>query len=131
MLQLELQLPLEVVCADPQPVAEVEAVCVLPVLAEAGVEVELGAAAGPRLVLEPGEQAVGVAAAAGGFGGDEVVDVQVLAPREELVDAEARHGGGLRVAVREGADQPVARRSEALVDPADELLRAPVVRAQL
>ena len=96
--------------ADPQPVPEVEPVRVLAVLAEAGVEVELGAPAVARLVLEPGEQAVRQAAAAVAVGGDEVVDVEVLAPGEELVDAEARDRGGFRVAVLEGADQAVARR---------------------
>jgi hypothetical protein len=55
----------------------------------------------------------------------------VLPPREELVDAEARDGGGLLGAVLEGADQPVAGRPLALVDLAGRAPRAPVVRAQL
>ena len=83
---------------------------VLPLLAEAGVEVELRAAGLPRLLLEPREQPVGVALAAVRRGGDEVVDVEVLLPGEELVDAEARDRGGLLVAVGEDADQPVAAR---------------------
>ena len=69
---------------------------------------ELRAAGLPRLLLEPGEQAVRVALPAVRRGGDEVVDVEVLAPGEELVDAEAGDGGGLLVAVVEDADEPVA-----------------------
>src|SRR4051812_48662460 len=113
---------------------------------------ELGAPAVPRLVLQPREQPVGEAAAAGALGGHEVVDVHVLPPREVLVDTEAGHGGGLLGAVLEGADQPVAGGPLALgglagggppaprggaggplalVDLAGEGLRAPVVRAQL
>ena len=103
---------------------------VLPVLAEARVQMELGAPAVPRLLLQPGEQPVGEAAAAGALGGHEVVDVEVLPPREVLVDAEAGDGGGLLGAVFDGADEPVAGRPLAL-DLARERLRAPVVRAQL
>ena len=114
------QLALEVVRADPQPVPEVEPMRVLAVLADARVEVELRAAAAPRLVLQPREQAVGEAAAAVRLGGDEVVDVEVAAPGEELVDAEARDGGGLLGAVLERAERagsrPARRRSSTLPD---------------
>ncbi len=98
--------PGEVVGGDPQPVPEVEPVGVLAVLAEARVEMELGAPAAARLVLQPGEQAVGQAAAAVALGGDEVVDVEVLAPGEELVDAEAGDGRGLLVV---DANAPISR----------------------
>src|SRR3954449_2152669 len=92
---------------------------------------ELGAPAVPRLLLQPGEQPVREAAAAGVLGGHEVVDVEVLPPREVLVDAEAGDSRGHLGAVLEGADQPVAGGPLALVDLAGERLRAAVVRAQL
>ena len=92
---------------------------------------ELGAAAVPRLVLEPGEQPVGEAAAAVVLGGDEVVDVEVAAPGEVLVDAEAGDGGGLLGAVVEGADQPVAGGRWRSSTWLDERLGAPEPRPEL
>src|SRR4051795_7021738 len=109
------QLPREVEGGDAQTVAEVEAVGVAAVLAQAGVEVPLGAARPPRLGLQPGEEPVGVAAPAVRLRGDEVVDVEVPAPGEELADAEAGHGGPPPLALVAPPGEPVARRALALV----------------
>ena len=55
----------EVVRGDPHPVVEVEAVRVLALGADAGVQVELVAAEPPRLLVDPRHHGVGVAARRG------------------------------------------------------------------
>src|SRR4051794_28976273 len=126
-----LHLAREVEGGDAQTVAEVEAVGVAAVLAQARVEVQLGAARPARLGLQPGKEPVGVAAPAVPLRGDEVVDVEVPAPGEELADAEAGHGGRLPLVLVERPGEPGARRALALVDLADERLRAPERGPQL
>ena len=76
-------------------------------------------------------RAVGGATAAVALGGDEVVDVEVVAPGEHLVDAEARHRGGLLGAVLERAGEPVTGRHAGARRSPDERLRAGVVPPQL
>src|SRR3954451_24000378 len=81
--------------SDAHAVPEVEAVRVLALGPHAGVQVQLPAALTGRLGLDPGHHRAGVAAAAEGRPGREVVDVAEAPARGVLADPEAGDRGRL------------------------------------
>src|ERR1043166_5231633 len=95
----------EVEPADGKPQPVIEAVGGKAV--GAGIEVELGAALGARLILHPAHQGVREAAAAMRFKADEIVDIERLVPGEPLRNAES--GGAHRLTRVLDIDEPPAR----------------------
>jgi uncharacterized protein (DUF2236 family) len=93
----------------------------LSIRADTGVEVELVAAQPPGLLQQPVQQCPGVALAPEAGPGREVVDVDGVAPGEEVGRPEAGGGHRLGIVLDEGGDQPVALGALEVVDPRHEL----------
>ena len=92
---------------------EVEPVCVVAV--HAGVELERIAAVALGLDENPVEQTGPVSGAPSGVARDEVLDVQIVTPRQHVPDVEPGRAGGGSFTVVERRDQPVAGRPLHLV----------------
>ena len=115
------ELDVEVVGGDPQALVEVEAVGLLAVRADARIEVELAAAEPACLGQQPIHQGPGMALAAKAGSGGEVVDVERVAPGQEMLGPEAGGGDRLRIPIGEGGDQPVALGPLEVVDAGHEV----------
>src|SRR4051812_7171646 len=126
-----LQRAHEVVRRDPEPAVEVEPVRVHALRPDGRIEVELTASGPIRLVDQPVEQAAGVTTAARVGPGREVVHVEVVTPRQVVTEAEPGDRRRALLPRVERADEPVAARSQELVDSAHEVGFLADVRAQL
>jgi len=115
----------EVVRVDSQAVCVIEAVGGEALGPRARVEVQLGATEPSRLLHEPLKECPAVTLAPRLGGRAEVVDVEVVAPREAVCDAEPGDRNGLFLARAERADEPVAAGTQDTIDARDEL---PLVR---
>src|SRR4051794_41531596 len=91
---------------------------------------QLLAARAARLLRKPAHERSAVPAPAPVGPRDEVVDVEVAAPREVLLDAEAGDGGRIVLAGLEGADEAVAGGALAVGERGERLGRR-ALRAQL
>src|SRR4051794_39816692 len=91
---------------------------------------QLLAAGAARLLRQPAHERGAVPAPAAVRAGDEVVDVEVAAPREVLLDAEAGDGRRVVLAGLEGADEAIAGGALAVGERGERLGRR-ALRAQL
>ena len=119
----------EVVPGDRKAPTEVEPVGVVAV--HARIELERVAAVALGLDEHPVEQTVGVPGAPSRLARDEVLDVEIVTPRQHVPDVETGRAGGGSVTVVERCDQPVAGRPLHVVHARDELGCRPDVRPQL
>ena len=101
------------------------------VAVHAGVELERVAVVALGLDEHPVEQTVGVPGAPRRLARDEILDVEIVTPRQHVPDVEPGRAGGGSVAVVERSDQPVSGGSLHVVHAGDELGRRPDVRPQL
>jgi hypothetical protein len=82
--------------------------------------VQLGAAQRATHIEQPVEQGAAMALAARMWSGREVVDVEVVTPRERVANPETGDCDGLFAGGLKGADQPVAGRPKHGVHVLDE-----------
>jgi hypothetical protein len=115
---------------DRVPRVQVQAVGVGALRCDGRVEVELVAAEPPGLVHEPVEDQAGVSASARALDRRQVVEVEVVLPRQAVPSAEPADRPRLLDALVEHAHEAIALRSEHLVDVTGELALAGQVRAQ-